>query len=74
MAFCLAGGGGRSKLYDRGIVREHTNIENVVLEREVTTNKIAGALLKEIATVSKVDLFVHEALKDAVFVGHLVTD
>jgi len=75
-ALRLTGPDGRTKRYDdeHGIVRKRTNIENVVLDREAAAHEIADALPKEITTVPKVDLFVPEALKDAVFVGHLVTD
>ena len=55
-------------------MRKRTNIENVVLDREVAAHEIAEALPKEITTVPRVDLFIPEALKDAVFVGHVVTD
>ncbi|KAL9185808.1 hypothetical protein ACHAXT_003585 [Thalassiosira profunda] len=75
-AIRLAGADGKSKRYDdeHGIVRKRTNIETVVLDREVAAHEIAEALPKEISVVPKVDLFVPEALKDAIFVGHLVTD
>lgn len=75
-ALRLAGSDGKTKRYDdeHGIVRKRTNIENVVLDREAAAHEIAEALPKEITVVPKVDLFVPEALKDAVFVGHLVTD
>lgn len=75
-ALRLAGTDGKTKRYDdeHGIVRKRTNIENVVLDREVAAHEIAEALPKEITTVPRVDLFIPEALKDAVFVGHVVTD
>lgn len=73
-ALRLTGPDGQTKQYNDGIVRKRTNIEKVVLEREVAAHEIATALPKEITTVPKIDLFVPEALKDAIFVGHLVTD
>lgn len=73
-ALRLAGPDGKTKRYDDGIVRKRTDIENVVLDREAAAHEIAEALPKELSIVPKVDLFVPEALKDAVFVGHLVTD
>mmetsp|Transcript_15435 Transcript_15435/g.33429 ORF Transcript_15435/g.33429 Transcript_15435/m.33429 type:complete len:473 (+) Transcript_15435:63-1481(+) len=75
-ALRLTGPDGQTKRYDdeHGIVRKRTNIEKVVLDREVAAHEIAEALPKEISTVPKVDLFLPEALKDAIFVGHIVTD
>ena len=75
-ALRLTGPDGQTKRYDdeHGIVRKRTNIEKVVLDREVAAHEIAEALPKEITTVPKVDLFVPEALNGAIFVGHLVTD
>mmetsp|Transcript_33976 Transcript_33976/g.82167 ORF Transcript_33976/g.82167 Transcript_33976/m.82167 type:complete len:481 (-) Transcript_33976:162-1604(-) len=75
-ALRLTGPDGLTKRYDddHGIVRKRTNIEKVVLEREAAAHEIATALPKEITTVPKVDLWIPEALKEVVFVGHLVTD
>mmetsp|Transcript_15161 Transcript_15161/g.24655 ORF Transcript_15161/g.24655 Transcript_15161/m.24655 type:complete len:474 (-) Transcript_15161:37-1458(-) len=73
-ALRLTGPDGQTKIYDGGIVRKRTNIENVVLDRGDAAHQIAQALPKEITMVPKVDLFLPEALKDAIFVGHIVTD
>ncbi|KAL7510572.1 hypothetical protein ACHAXN_010364 [Cyclotella atomus] len=56
------------------VYRHRTNVENVVLSREEAAHKIAESLPKEESSVPQVDLFLPEALKDAIFVGHLVTD
>eukprot|EP00569_Conticribra_weissflogii_P007499 CAMPEP_0171344890 /NCGR_PEP_ID=MMETSP0878-20121228/20397_1 /TAXON_ID=67004 /ORGANISM="Thalassiosira weissflogii, Strain CCMP1336" /LENGTH=487 /DNA_ID=CAMNT_0011848183 /DNA_START=87 /DNA_END=1550 /DNA_ORIENTATION=- len=73
-ALRLAGSEPNTKQYDGGIVRKRTDIENYVLERESAAHEIAEALPKEITSIPKIDLFIPEALKDAIFVGHLVTD
>ncbi|KAL7472164.1 hypothetical protein ACHAXS_012503 [Conticribra weissflogii] len=73
-ALRLAGSEPNTKQYDGGIVRKRTDIENYVLERETAAHEIAEALPKEITSIPKIDLFLPEALKDAIFVGHLVTD
>mmetsp|Transcript_22593 Transcript_22593/g.48977 ORF Transcript_22593/g.48977 Transcript_22593/m.48977 type:complete len:487 (+) Transcript_22593:166-1626(+) len=66
--------GSQTKRYDDGIFRKRTNIENVVLDRQDAAREITEALPEEITVVPKVDLYAPDALKDAVFVGHLVTD
>jgi manganese-dependent inorganic pyrophosphatase len=65
-----------TKRYDESstVYRHRTNVENVVLDREVAAHQIASSLPKQTSVVPQVDLFLPEALKDAVFVGHLVTD
>ncbi|KAL3804917.1 hypothetical protein HJC23_006689 [Cyclotella cryptica] len=65
-----------TKRYDNSleIYRHHTNVETIVLDREAAAHQIAESLPKEDDIVPKVDLFLPEALKDAIFVGHLVTD
>lgn len=72
----LAGAEDGTKRYndDSGIIRKRTLIENVVLEREAAAHEIAKALPKTVTEIPKVELFMPEALKDAIFVGHLVTD
>ena len=57
-----------------GIVRRRTVIENVVLQNEKLAHNITEALPKEPTSIPTVDLFLPEALKNAYFVGHLVTD
>eukprot|EP00956_Cyclotella_meneghiniana_P004200 scaffold5163_cov49-Cyclotella_meneghiniana.AAC.1 len=56
------------------VYRHRTNVETVVLDRERAAHEIAESLPKTESDVPRVDLFLPEALKDAVFVGHLVTD
>ena len=65
-----------TKRYDESleIYRHRTNVETVVLDREAAAHQIAESLPKEEDVVPKVDLFLPEALRDAIFVGHLVTD
>lgn len=57
---------------DGVVYRHRTNVETIVLDREAAAHEIAESLPKEETVVPKVDLFLPEALKDAVFVGHLV--
>ena len=62
---------GKSKKYseDGSVVRKRTHIENIVIDRGEEVQKITESLPEK---ASK--LFMPEGLKDAVFVGHLVTD
>ncbi|KAL9183294.1 hypothetical protein ACHAXT_005081 [Thalassiosira profunda] len=69
-----ASDGGKRYDDEHGITRKRTDIEKVVLEREAAAHEIAEALPKEAAVVPKVELFMPEALRDSIFVGHLVTD
>jgi hypothetical protein len=74
-ALRLAGPDNKTKQYnDDGVLRQRTQVEVDVLAREHAAHELAIALPKEITTVPKIDLFIPDALKDAVFVGHLVTD
>ena len=73
-ALRLAGPDNQTKQYDDGVLRKRTQVETDVLAREKAAHELADALPKEISTIPTVDLFLPEALKDAVFVGHLVTD
>ena len=66
-------GPNHTKRYEDNVYRHRTNVENVVLDREAAAHQIAESLPKE-EVVPKVDLFLPEALRDAIFVGHLVTD
>ncbi|EJK68897.1 hypothetical protein THAOC_09887 [Thalassiosira oceanica] len=63
---------GKSKKYseDGSVVRKRTHIENIVIDREKEAQKITESLPEQEAS----RLFMPEGLKDAVFVGHLVTD
>jgi inorganic pyrophosphatase/exopolyphosphatase len=64
--------------------RSYSNIENIncrltvieiiVIDRESIAHEITESLPETEETVPKVELFLPENLKDAVFVGHLVTD
>ena len=69
-------GENNTKRYDdeHGIVRKRTEIENFVLEREAAAHELAEGLPKEVTKIPRIKLFIPEALKDAIFVGHVVTD
>jgi len=56
------------------IARKHTPIEEQVLKNVNDAEEIVDALPKDSQEVPKIDLFLPEGLKDAVFIGHLVTD
>lgn len=60
--------------YDGDIVRKRTRIEEMVISKEEEAERIVGALPKDATQVPKVELFLPEVLRDALFVGHLVTD
>lgn len=67
------------KKYNEGadgdvIARKRTHIEEEVLKQVENAEQIVDALPKDEKEVPKVDLFLPELLKDATFVGHLVTD
>ena len=72
-------GGQSYKQYEQGddgdvIARKMTAIEEQVMLKVQNAEKIVDALPKDSLEVPKVDLFLPELLKDAIFVGHLVTD
>lgn len=56
------------------ITRKHTPIEEQVLKNVKNAEEIVDSLPKDSLEIPKVDLFLPELLKDAIFVGHLVTD
>lgn len=56
------------------IARKRTPIEEQVLERVQNAEQIVDALPEDSLDVPKVSPFLPEFLKDAIFVGHLVTD
>lgn len=56
------------------IARKHTPVEEQVLKNVKTAEQIVEALPADDTEVPKVDLFLPEVLKDATFLGHLVTD
>lgn len=67
------------KKYNQGadgdvIARKPTHIEEEVLKQVGTAERIVDVLPKDDTSVPEVDLFLPELLKDATFVGHLVTD
>jgi len=73
-ALRLAGPDNKTKQYDGGVLRKRTQVEADVLAREKAAHELADALPEESSTIPTINLFLPEALKDAVFVGHLVTD
>ena len=75
-ALRLAGPDNQTKQYnvEAGVLRKRTQVESDVLAREKAAHELADTLPKEISTIPTIDLFVPEALNDAIFVGHLVTD
>ena len=67
------------KKYNEGadgdvIARKPTHIEEEVLKQVTNAEHIVDALPKDDSQIPNVDLFLPELLKDATFVGHLVTD
>jgi len=61
--------GDHGKKYSSDVVRKRTEVEEQVIAKEEVAENIVDSLKEH-----KVDLFLPEILKDAVFVGHLVTD
>ena len=59
---------------ETGVVRKRTEVENQVISHEKEAENIVEALPKDEKVIAKVELFLPEILKNAVFVGHLVTD
>jgi len=67
---------GKGKKY-ANIVRKRTEVENQVIQRESVAEEIVDTLPKESdskANLPLVNLFLPEVLRNAVFVGHVVTD
>ena len=69
--------GEHGKQYDEAegigkIVRKRTEVEEQVIAKEEAAEFIVDSLPKE--PLPKMDLFLPEELKNAIFVGHLVTD
>jgi manganese-dependent inorganic pyrophosphatase len=65
------------KKYDESgtIVRKQTEVEKQVIEHEAQADEIVHALPKDdYRALPIVDLFLPDVLKNAVFVGHIVTD
>jgi len=72
-----AGKDGKDKQYGVDITRHRTEVEKQVIELETQADEIVHAL--EVTEqpnnlLPKIDLFLPDVLKDAVFVGHVVTD
>ena len=75
--------GENGKLYngETGIVRQRTEVEKQVLSHEQQADEIVYGLppsdaesQEEAKALPNIDLFLPDVLKNAVFVGHLVTD
>lgn len=68
--------GNNGKLYEGNIVRKRTEVEEQVIRQEHVAEEILDSLPKETEqpNIFRVDLFLPEILKNAIFVGHLVTD
>jgi manganese-dependent inorganic pyrophosphatase len=63
------------KQYDDTIVRQRTEVERQVLSHEQQADVIVHSLpSQDDDVVPSVDLFLPDVLKNAVFVGHVVTD
>lgn len=60
--------------YDGDIVRKRTRIEEEVISHEANAEKIVEGLPDDHKSIPRIELFLPELLRDAVFVGHLVTD
>jgi len=59
---------------ESGLVRKRTEVEVQVISHEQEAEKIVEALPTDDISIPEVALFLPEIIKDAVFVGHLVTD
>ncbi len=64
------------KIYEGDIVRKRTEVEEQVIRQEHVAEEIVDSLPKDDdnSNIFRVDLFLPEILKRAVFVGHIVTD
>jgi len=58
------------KKYSDDVVRRRTEVERQVIKNET----VAEGIVDSLTTLPQVDLFLPDVLKNAVFVGHLVTD
>lgn len=59
---------------ESGLIRKRTEVEVQVISHEQEAEKIVEALPTDETSIPEVALFLPEMLKDAVFVGHIVTD
>lgn len=66
--------GEHEKQYSGDIVRKRTEVEEQVLAKEQEAGDIVRTLPEDEKSLPKVDFFLPEILKNAIFVGHLVTD
>jgi len=61
--------------YDEsGVIRKNTEVEKQVISHERSAERIVESLPADDTTIPTVELFLPEMLKNAVFVGHIVTD
>eukprot|EP00567_Pseudictyota_dubia_P012122 CAMPEP_0197435932 /NCGR_PEP_ID=MMETSP1175-20131217/3423_1 /TAXON_ID=1003142 /ORGANISM="Triceratium dubium, Strain CCMP147" /LENGTH=179 /DNA_ID=CAMNT_0042965081 /DNA_START=123 /DNA_END=658 /DNA_ORIENTATION=+ len=66
---------GEDKKYGGGdIVRHRTEVERQVIAKEEQAEEIIESLPVDSNVMPRVELYLPDILKDAVFVGHLVTD
>uniref|UniRef100_A0A7S3Q5I3 inorganic diphosphatase n=1 Tax=Chaetoceros debilis TaxID=122233 RepID=A0A7S3Q5I3_9STRA len=66
--------GEKGKMYDDGLVRQQTEIEDQVIAKASAAERIVDALPEDSKSMPEVELWLPEVLSDSVFVGHLVTD
>jgi manganese-dependent inorganic pyrophosphatase len=66
--------GDDSKKYDDGIVRRRTEVEKQVISHEQVADEIVHSLPATSPSLPHINLFLPDVLKNAVFVGHIVTD
>lgn len=65
---------GKGVKYDGNIIRKRTEIEVSAIDHGEDAVNIVKALPTDAKAIPKVELFFPQMLRDAVFVGHLVTD
>lgn len=75
-ALRLKAGDDGKKYNEEGIVRKRTEVERQVIEHEKQADEIVHSLpaTTSPSSVPHIDLFLPDVLKNAVFVGHIVTD
>ena len=75
-ALRLKAGNDGKKYNEDGIVRKRTEVEKQVIEHEQQADEIVHSLptTTEASSLPHIDLFLPDVLKNAVFVGHVVTD
>uniref|UniRef100_A0A7R9W198 inorganic diphosphatase n=1 Tax=Pseudictyota dubia TaxID=2749911 RepID=A0A7R9W198_9STRA len=65
---------GEDKQYSDGITRHRTEVEKQVIAKEGKAAQIVTHLPDDDSVSEEVSLYLPDVLKDAIFVGHLVTD